>query len=106
MNFIFDVLILKSDFDKINIRERFGEWGNEKFSYVPPKYIYQSKLEFHENSDSYFVFLFRDEESIDEVYHVRDSEKLVEIFCGSLSRKSPKGVICLKDNGFINIGQV
>lgn len=154
MNFIFDILILKSDFDKVSITEQFGEWGGEKFSQVPSKYTYQSKLEFHQNSDSYyqkalpevdmenyvpltleiqflsefessvnkddydisenelaiflidvyesldtfFIFLFRDEESIDEVCHVKSSKELVEILYKSLNRKLPKGVICIKED--------
>ena len=154
MNYILDILIFKSDFDKVNITEQFGEWEGEKFSQVPPKYVYKSILEFHENSDSYyqkvlaevdlenyvpltlenqylselesivnsdnhdirnnelilfltnlynnlstfFVFMFRDEESIDEICHIRDSDELVEAFCKSLSRKSPKGVILIKHN--------
>lgn len=154
MNFIFDILILKSDIDKVNITEQFGEGGGEKFSQVPPKYVYKSILEFHENSDSYyqkvltevdlenyvpltlesqhlselesivnrdkhdiknneliffltdlynnlstfFVFMFRDEESIDEICHVKNSDELVKIFCKCFSRKSPKGVILIKEN--------
>lgn len=153
MNYILDILILKSDFDKVNITEQFGEWGGEQFSQVPAKYVYKSILEFHENSDSYyqkvlaevdlenyvpltlesphlsglesivnrdndisnnelilflidlynnlstfFVFMFRDEESIDEICHIRNSDELVKAFCKSLSRKSPKGVILIKDN--------
>lgn len=154
MDFIFDILILKGDFDKVNIIEQFGEWGGEKFSRVPPKYLYQSKLEFHENSsshyqkalpevdmenyvplalefeylselefivnrkaynisknevvmfltdlcnnlDKFFVFLFREEECIDEVHRVKNAKELVNIFCKSLSWESPKGIICIKDN--------
>ena len=152
MNYILDVLIMKSDFDKVDISEQFKEWGGEKFPQNPIKYTYKSSLIFHENKDSYyqktvgnidiqnyvpltleghqlteleslindensdiknnelllflselynvldtfFVFIFRDEECIDEKYDIKNVKELVEIFCNSLRRETPRGFLIKK----------
>ena len=51
MDSIIDVLIRKEEFGRINIKECFVEWGEEKLSQNPKKYIYNSTLIFHENTD-------------------------------------------------------
>lgn len=56
MSSIIDILIKKHELSKINIEECFIGWGEEKLSQDPRKYIYNSTLVFHENTDmSYYV---------------------------------------------------
>lgn len=53
---ILDFLIKKQEFKKVGIEECFIEWGGEQLSQEPKKYIYNSSLVFHENTDmSYYV---------------------------------------------------
>lgn len=55
MDSIVDFLIKKQEFSKANIEECFIDWGGERFSHDPPKYIYNSSLVFHENTNmSYY----------------------------------------------------
>lgn len=156
MNFIFDVLIPKSEFGKLNLSELLIEWGGEFFSQEPPKYENKSKLVFHQvmdmsyyqsfiekdfdvnsyvalnlegkqlsdleflvNSnkeqdilcnevtsflnvlfntlDSFIVFLFRDEEFIDNRYRINNQNELIWRICNSLNWSSPEGVLVRKN---------
>lgn len=54
MNFILDIVILKTDLNKLNISEQFVEWGGEKSPQVPAKYTHKSGMVFHENVDNYY----------------------------------------------------
>lgn len=55
MSFIFDVLIPKNQFCKLNLSELLIKWGDEFFSQEPPKYEYKLKLVFHQVMDmSYY----------------------------------------------------
>ena len=49
--FILDILLLKSDIEKLNLKELYVEWGGEFFSEVPPKFISKNNLIFYSNYD-------------------------------------------------------
>lgn len=51
MSFIFDVLIPKNQFYKLNLSELLIKWGDDFFSQDPPIYEYKSKLVFHQVMD-------------------------------------------------------
>lgn len=147
MDFIMDIIILRSELDKLNINEEYVEWGGERFSQEPRKYAYNIALKFYECKDSYYqrvieeydgekyivltldeqklsslydeinkgkdvmqddlilffntlynnldkfhIFLYRDEECIDERYLINDVQKFVDLFCGSLNKMTPQGI--------------
>lgn len=51
MSSIVDILIKKHELHRVNIEECFIEWGEEELSQNPRKYIYNSTLVFHENTN-------------------------------------------------------
>lgn len=51
MDFTLDVLLLKKELYKLNIKEFLFEWGGEKFSQDPPIYKDDTGLEFKEIQD-------------------------------------------------------
>lgn len=62
MSSILDILIKKHELGKVNIEECLIEWGGEKLSQDPRKYIYNSTLVFHENADmSYYMDIIKGE---------------------------------------------
>lgn len=48
MNFLLDIIIPKDEMEKVDLKEQIIEWGGERFSYEPARYIGKSKLEFEE----------------------------------------------------------
>lgn len=151
MDYILDVIVLRSELDKINLIEEYFEWGGEKLSQEPRKYTYNialrfdeckddyykrvikdyddekfiiltleaknlSKLyneinqdkdvmqddlilffkEFYNKLDEFYIFLYRDEECIDERYIINDVSKFLKLFCGSLSKLTPQGIAVSK----------
>ena len=51
MDFTLDILLLKNELYKLNIKEFLFEWGGEKFSQDPPIYKDDTGLEFKEIQD-------------------------------------------------------
>lgn len=58
MNYILDILLPKSEMNKINLSELLVEWGGEKFSQTPQKYTNNSKLFFAEYTDKEYYERF------------------------------------------------
>ena len=48
MNFLLDIVIPKDEMIKVGLEEQLIEWGGEKFSQEPPKYIGNKELIFEE----------------------------------------------------------
>ena len=51
MNFIFDIIVHRSDIYKLNLNELFVTWGEESFSHDPPQYDNGAGLAFVQNND-------------------------------------------------------
>lgn len=58
MNYILDILLPKSEMNKINLSELLVEWGGEKFSQTPQKYTNNSKIFFTECTDKEYYERF------------------------------------------------
>ncbi len=52
--------------------------------------------ELYKKLDRFYILLLRDEECIDDIYHISDVEQAITIFLKSLSWISPKGIIISK----------
>lgn len=52
--------------------------------------------ELYKKLDRFYILLLRDEECIDDIYHISDVEQAITIFLKSLSWNSPKGIIISK----------
>ena len=81
MGSIVDILIKEHELSKINIEEHLKEWGGEKKSQDPRKYIYNSTLVFHENSDmSYYADFVNGEMDVYEYISLTlEGDKLDEL---------------------------
>lgn len=67
MDLTLDILIKKSDINRLNISEIFKEWGGEKLSQEPKKYIYKSSLVFRECNDmTYYKRILSDDFNLDD----------------------------------------
>ncbi|MBD5449230.1 MAG: hypothetical protein HDR28_03545 [Lachnospiraceae bacterium] len=67
MSSIMDILLKKQEFSKVNIEECLIEWGEEKLSQDPKKYIWNSTLVFHENANmSYYADIVKGELHVQE----------------------------------------
>lgn len=83
MDIILDILIRKSDLNKININEILVDWGGEKFSQVPKKYKYKSSIEFHEHETlSYYNDIVENNLNISEYIALTlEGESLYKLEC-------------------------
>lgn len=81
MSLIMDILIKEHDLSKINVEEYLIEWGGKKISQDPRKYIYNSTLVFHENTDmSYYVDFVNGELNVYEFISLTlEGDKLEEM---------------------------
>ncbi len=81
MSSIVDVLIKKHELSKVNIEESFINWGEERLSQDPKKYIYNSTLVFHENTNmGYYADIVKDALDIYEFTSLTlEGDKLEEI---------------------------
>ena len=52
--------------------------------------------EVYNKLDKFYIFLYRDEECIDERYIINDVSEFVKLFCGSLSKLTPQGIAVSK----------
>ncbi len=48
--------------------------------------------------DNFHVVLYRDEECIDEKYVINDKDKFIDLFCNSLNRFKPRGIVMSKEH--------
>ncbi len=55
--------------------------------------------ELYNTLNSFSVFLFRDEECIDNRYRINNQKELIGLICNSLNWSSPEGVLISKTNG-------
>lgn len=81
MSFIVDILIKKDELEKVNIKESYIEWGEEKLSHDPPKYTYNSSLTFHKNTDmNYYVDFVKNDVDVHEFAALTlEGDKLEEL---------------------------
>ena len=110
--FILDILLLKSDIEKLNLKELYVEWGGEFFSEVPPKFIIDeinySKFDIYDNQfivflseiwvkiSKLYILILRDEEDIDKCYKIYELNEAAEIIKNCLNFKTSLGVVIEK----------
>ena len=80
MDCILDILLKKSEMNKLNLSEVLVTWGGERFHQDPPKFISDSGLLFTESTDKeYYRKLIGNYKDIDDLLVLHFDDALLDL---------------------------